>query len=203
MFVWLSTFLACERDPFSGVLPPPLPIAARAVRISVALRGIRPTEAELATVVADPAALDLLIDRWLADPAFGETVRDLHAERFELRADQKIPWPALGPLTGTPTGEISRAMSEQALRLVERVVTEDWPYTDILTTGETEADAILAAAWGLPFDPSGPSPAAVVLAGRPTGRRDPREHRVVVAPLLEPVRQTPGPRGVRRPGPAV
>ncbi|MBC8071870.1 MAG: hypothetical protein IAG13_26320, partial [Deltaproteobacteria bacterium] len=111
-----------------GELPDPtvvlLPPAERLVRISMALRGIRPRADELAAVEADPAALGPIVDGYLDDPGFGETIRDLHNEALLVLSDYFIypaGYPAIGPLEGRDPYALNRAITEAPLRLVEHV----------------------------------------------------------------------------------
>ncbi len=135
-------------DPTVVVLSP----AERLVRISMALRGIRPSAEELGRVEADPSALEPIVDGYLDDPGFGETIRDLHNESLLSLTDYFIypaGYPALGPLAGRDPYELNRAITEAPLRLVEHVVMNDRPYSEIVTAAYTVADAQVAAVWGL------------------------------------------------------
>ncbi|MFT4623629.1 MAG: hypothetical protein ACI8PZ_002285 [Myxococcota bacterium] len=127
-----------------------------AVRASMAIRGIRPSPDELASVHADPSRLPSLVDTWLHDPRFGDTIKDLHAEALLLRTDVLDQLPVLGPLESSSVGAIHRATTEAPLRMVERVVLEDRPYTEIVTADWVLADPVLATIYGLPYDPAGP-----------------------------------------------
>lgn len=154
MLALLLVLLSCAppTGEGSGLRAP----TAQATRISMALRGVRPTVEELEAVQRDPGALEALVDGWIADPRFGETVRDLHAEVLWLRTDVETPLPPIGPLAGATRGDVQASVAEGPLRLVERVVTAGRPYDEILTTPETLVDRVLAELYGLPFDPDGP-----------------------------------------------
>ena len=54
--------------------------AERLNRISMALRGIRPSYDDLVAVEVDPSILESLVDGYLDDREFGDTMRDLHAD---------------------------------------------------------------------------------------------------------------------------
>ena len=126
--------------------------ADRLIRISMALRGRRPTASEIDDVEADPAALDAIVDGYLDDPAFGETIRDLHNEALLVLVDYLIfpaGFPPLGPTAGYDYYEFNRALTEAPLRLVEHVVMNDRPYGEIVTADYTVADEQVAAVWGL------------------------------------------------------
>ncbi len=124
------------------------------VRSSLTLRGIRPSLAELEQVEADPSAVDTLVDAWLASDDFGETVKDLHAELFLVRADTTYQLPVLGLLTerGYSQADLHHSTVEAPLELVRDVVTTDRPYGEILTADYTLADQVVADIYGLPYD---------------------------------------------------
>lgn len=126
------------------------------VRTSVALRGIRPTPEEIARIEASPAALDTLVDEYLHTPEFGETLRDMHAELYLVRADTNDPFPPLGIMSGYTLQDLYAASSEEPLKLVEHIVTSDLPYTDIVTADYVLANEPLAKMYGIPYDPAGP-----------------------------------------------
>jgi hypothetical protein len=130
--------------------------AARATRVSLALRGVRPSVAELGAVVDEPALLPVLTDRWLTDEAFLATVRDLHAEVYSVRADTRGGWPAVGPVTDETSLDLYTSLYEAPLRLVEDVVARDRPYREILTAPYTLTDRRLALMEGMAYDPTGP-----------------------------------------------
>ena len=131
-------------------------LARSAVRVSMALRGTHPSPRELDALLAGEVTLESLARDWVRDPAFGETVRDQHAEQLLLRWDTEAHPPPLGPLEGVPQGELGRSLDEEPLRLVERIVLEGRPYTGILTAPTTVADETVATAYGLAWDPAGP-----------------------------------------------
>jgi len=167
--MWLLTLSACLVEPSEprseqapSALASPSTVAevldpvARANRASMLLRGVRPTPEEALRVAEDPEVLPELVDAWTDDPRFGETVRDLHADVLWMRADARISWPAEGPVAHAQETEVSDSFQEAPLVLVEHVVTNDRPYTEILTADYTLADDLVAAMEGLPYDPDGP-----------------------------------------------
>ena len=128
----------------------------RAVRISMAIRGIRPSPLELDRVQADAEVIPELVDEWLHSDEFAEVVRDLHAEITLVRADNGDQLPSLGPMAQWSQGEIYASASEAPLKLAEEIVMNDLPYTELVTADYTMADEIVATAYGLPYDPEGP-----------------------------------------------
>lgn len=137
-----------------------LPSTEHLVRVSMALRGVRPSAEELAAVEADPAAIEGIVDGYLQDPRFGTIVRDLHNDALLVLADFLV-FPAgfvpKGPVADVDIYRLNRSITEAPLRLVEHVVTTDRPYTEIVTAEYTLADEIVAEVWGLPYEGDGSS----------------------------------------------
>ncbi len=124
------------------------------VRVSMALRGIRPTPEEVAAVQADPGALDALVDDYLDAPAFGRTVMNLHNEALLVEPDYAYypaGFPNVGALAGRDFYEINRDIMQAPLRLVEHVVSNDLPYSEIVTADYTLANETVATVWGIPY----------------------------------------------------
>ena len=137
----------------------PLDPVPRLNRVSMAVRGVRPSLSEIEAVQSDPSVLPTLVDQWLTTDAFGETIGDLHAELFLIRADTNYQLPVVGVLQdrGYNQLDVHRSTVEAPLELVREIVLEDRPYTEILTTDYTVANEVVAAIYGLPFDPDGPT----------------------------------------------
>ncbi len=169
----LLALLACS-DPAPEAPVLSQDAADHAIRASLAVRGTRPSVEELTAVARDPSALEPLVRSWLDDPAFATTVRDQHAFHLGLRTSNIGKLPPLGPLAGNDLGAIATSLDEAPLHLIADVVTSGRPFGEVLTTADTMADPITAAAHGLAHDPRGPEwqrtpwadgrPAAGVLA---------------------------------------
>ncbi len=151
-------FLACAPP----AVPPPaeelLPLAAPrlARRMSLDLRGVLPTRAELDAVEADPASLEGLRDAWLADPRFEARLVHLLQERWYTRVDTfDIRWYDYD-LSESDEYVFERAVGEEPLRLVARVVAEDQPWSAIVTADWTMTHPILAPHWPVDY-PAGES----------------------------------------------
>lgn len=135
----------------SGVAPevPALTMMApvkQLTRVSMALRGVRPSQADLDTFLADPGALESLAQAYVNTPEFGQTVRDMYAEALLVRkAGSALP--ASGAFDGFTRMERERAMSEEALALIEAVVMNDMPFTEVVTADWTVLDEAAAAMW--------------------------------------------------------
>jgi len=144
----LVSLSACDPAPADGPSPglhDPLPVTDQLLRISMALRGVRPEVEELDRVQDDPDALEELVDDYLASPEFGLMVRDLYAEALLLRGVYPV-LPAIDALDGYTRGEIARTLWEAPLRLIEDVVLTDQPFTSILTADYTMATGLMERA---------------------------------------------------------
>ena len=140
----------------AGCAQPQAEAVGHLARASVAIRGVRPSIREIETVAASPDRLGEIVDGWFDDPGFGDTVRDMHGAQFLLRIDTRPHLEPVGPLSSYTQAEIIASLDEEALRLIERIVVEGRPYTEIVTADTTMADPIVSAAHGPPHDPDGP-----------------------------------------------
>ncbi|HRC58589.1 MAG TPA: DUF1585 domain-containing protein [Kofleriaceae bacterium] len=148
------TLLACTEQP-----APPLPTSSplvllspveRLARASLAVRGYRPSLAELEAVAADPDRLAALVDEYLRAPEFGDTIRDLHNDTLLMDLEApKFIYPNLGPFADATYAQL-RAIMQEPLRLIEHVVVTGRPYTEIVTAPYTMANGTVATAFGLP-----------------------------------------------------
>jgi hypothetical protein len=72
------------------------------------------------------------------------------------RVDLEPPFPSLGPVEEESSWDMYNSISDEPLALVEHVVTNGLPYTDIVTADYMMADSRIAASFGLDYDPTGP-----------------------------------------------
>lgn len=130
----------------------------RLVRVSMAIRGLHPSAEDLEAVEADPNRLGEFVDRYLQTPEFGDTIRDLHNESLLTVTDYFAPpagFTPSGPVADVDIYALNRAIMEAPLRLIEDVILNDQPYTDIVTADYTLANGTVAAVWGLPYGGDG------------------------------------------------
>jgi hypothetical protein len=169
LILWVSW--GCGGDPPGSTAEPVERLSSDAltVRVSMALRGLRPTVAELDQVRADPAALSGLVDTWMTTPEFGATVRDMHSEMWGLRIDGEDQPPPIGPLATYTQAEIASSLEEEPLKLVEDVVLNSRPYTDVLLSPDMLADEITGTAWPIDREPGEGWTHGQWTDGRPTG----------------------------------
>jgi len=127
-------------------------------RASMALRGLRPGLDELEAVIADPSILPAIVDFYLDSEEFGVTVREMHEEALLIGVDPAFypaGFPAIGALAGMSATELNRSIVEAPVRLVEHVVVNDRPYTEIVTAPYTLADRVVSTVWGTEYDDDG------------------------------------------------
>lgn len=128
----------------------PLDAPRLARRLSLDLRGVLPTTAELDAVEADPAALATLRESWLADPRFEDRLVVLLGERWHTRVDDFLMYVREYPeLAGDARNEypFERAVGEEPLRLMARVAAEDRPWTEIVTADWTMSHRVVSGIW--------------------------------------------------------
>lgn len=132
--------------------------AEHLLRISMALRGVRPSLEELDAVEADADALEGIVDSYLDSARFGATVMDMHNEALLVEPDYAYypaGFPNIGPLEGRDFYEVNRDVMQAPLRLVEHVVMNDLPYREVVTGEYTLANDTVAAVWDIPYDGAG------------------------------------------------
>ena len=117
------------------------------VRISMALRGTRPSVADLDAVRQDPGLIEGFVDAYMEGPGFRETIRDLHNDALLTNVGGQFP--ALAPLQDVQPFAISDSVMGTTLRLVEHIVAEDRPYSEIVTADTWVVDDIAAAVYGI------------------------------------------------------
>ena len=155
---------ACTSSPDETAAPPPreepepeapaaevFPLTAREVlvRASLDVRGVRPTEAEHAALEADPAALEALLDGFLADERFGARVRAIFAPVLRTQLDAFTVSAAAYGIDDE--AGFAAAVGDEPLRLISHVAEHDLPFTEVVTADYTLANELLARAWPLDY----------------------------------------------------
>ncbi len=128
------------------------------IRVSMSLRGMRPSPADVEAVEEDPAALGDIVDTYLDSPAFGETVMSLHNEALLVEPDYAYypaGFPNIGPLQGRDFYQVNRDIMRAPLHLIEHVVMTDRPYAEVVTADYTLANDTVAAVWDIPYEGTG------------------------------------------------
>ncbi len=134
-------------DPTVVYLTPPQHLT----RASMALRGMRPSIEDLKAVAADPAQLPAIVDRYLASPDFGETIKELENESLLLRIEQStLTFPQPPTLPTATALDINGSVFDEPLQLIQDIVMSDQPYTKIVTADYTLTNGVVSTIWGLP-----------------------------------------------------
>lgn len=125
-------------------------------RMSLDLRGVLPSEAELAAVEADPAELDRLRDEMLEDARLEERLVSFWTEHLRTRLDEfQVRYYDYG-LPPSRECEFERAIGEEPARIFAHVAVEDRPWGEAVTADYTMANELLAGIWPLDY-PAGAS----------------------------------------------
>lgn len=128
----------------------PLDTPRLARRMSLDIRGVLPTVAELDAVEADPTQLGALRDAWLDDPRFEQRFMYLLGERWLTRVDEfLIYYMEYRDLSMDPRNEypFERAIGDEPLRLMAHVAATDQPWTDIVTADWSMGNEVLGPYW--------------------------------------------------------
>lgn len=138
------------------------------IRLSVDLRGIHPTEAELKAVEEAPLLYDRFADEWLEDPRFIGRIKEVFNLRFLSRTGDTyfdIEDRNLGNVGDAKMGDI---IANEPLALLEYVIDNNLPYSYMVTAPHSMANPQLAQMWDMyyPVDARGWQP-AVYKDGRP------------------------------------
>jgi len=124
---------------------PKLSPGAVLLRLSLDLRGVRPTPEEYAAVEADPeTAIATLRESFLKDPRFASRARDLYANVTRTRVED---FPISAEMLGVDPeeqGQLFASIGEEPLMMLARIVEEDRPLTELVTADWTMADERLA-----------------------------------------------------------
>lgn len=116
-------------------------------RLSLDLRGVLPSAAELAQLEADPASLDALVGAFLDDPRFEEQFAAAFAERWLTRADSFTLQPVDLGLPMEEGYTATRSIGQEAPRLAAWIAAQDHPWDEVVTGEFTRVDALLLANW--------------------------------------------------------
>jgi len=130
---------ATDADPAGEILL--LEPREQLIRLSVDLRGVHPTTAELDAIAAAPELYDAFVDRYLDDPRFTERVVEVVDQRLLLSTGDTYE---LEDVTG-------QDLAGEALSLVARVVDQDLPWSELVTADYTMANPALASAFDLDY----------------------------------------------------
>jgi hypothetical protein len=118
-------------------------------RMSLDLRGVLPSLEELEAVESDPSRLESLRDAYLEDERFAGQLVYLLAERWHTLAETYNAFYYDYHLDVEEEYTFKRSVGAEPLRLMARVAVDDLPWTQIVTSDTTMANALLNEIWEL------------------------------------------------------
>ncbi len=121
------------------------------VRASLDLRGVRPTEAELAEVDAKPERALELAAGFVNDPRFPGRVRDWFAQAFRTRVDRFALSAQEVGLSPDDDVALQASIAEEPLMLIAHVAEQDLPFTTVVTANYTFANELLGRAFPVDY----------------------------------------------------
>jgi len=125
------------------------------IRVSVDLRGVHPSEADLQLIETQPWAYDEFVDRYIEDPRFLDRMEEVFNYRYLTRTGDVYfdDWADMG-LGAVDERRLAESIADEPLRLLRYTIENDLPYSYVVTANHTMADPLLAEAWRLDY-PSG------------------------------------------------
>ena len=113
-------------------------------RVSLDLRGHRPSLDELAEYEQNPASMESFIDQWVQEKSFATQMAWYwnDAMHTTIWASQIEIWD-LEPF------EIRRSLGWEPLAFVEKIVFEDRPFRELVTVDKLPTDPVLAEIYGM------------------------------------------------------
>ena len=150
--MWLAAVLFAGCGSAEEVEPAVELLDARSqlIRLSVDLRGVHPTEAELYEL---EIAEDQLVvyngfaDQWVDDQRFIGRIKEVFNERYLLRTGDVY----FGGLDGIDDRRMADIIANEAFALLEYVVANDMPYSYMVTADHTMANLELASYWNIDY----------------------------------------------------
>ncbi|MCB9673867.1 MAG: DUF1585 domain-containing protein [Alphaproteobacteria bacterium] len=139
------------------------------IRLSVDLRGIHPTEAELQAIEEAPALYDAFADRWLEeDPRFIGRIKEIFNYRYLTRTGDTYFDLDERNVSNIGDRRMGDIIGDEPLALLEYVIENDLPYSYIVTAPHSMANPALAEMWDMyyPDGATGWQP-AIYKDGRP------------------------------------
>ena len=165
--MWWAFFIACADKPSnepvrdSGTAAvvdtadegsvAPNDVAHLVRRMSYDLRGLPPTEADLALLESDPAAWRTLRDQYLNDEGLRDRMVHLYTERWHTRVDVFDIVAFDYGLDAEEEYTFERSVGEEPLRIIAEVIAADLPWSDVVTADWTMANEMLGGLWPLDY----------------------------------------------------
>ncbi len=136
------------------------------IRVSVDLRGVHPSEADLAAVDANPGLYGDFVDEYMLDPRFRIEMEDMYNRVLRTRTGDTYFDPAMAGLDPDDLG-VADSIGTEPLKLIGHVIDQDLPFTEIVLAEYTFADSNVAAMWDLQRESGSGWTQATYRDGRP------------------------------------
>lgn len=139
MVIVLLGLVACGSDSAEEVAPDEA--VRRLVRVSLDLRGVRPSVAEIERVEADPAALGELASQFVTEEAFFQHLVQLYQEVYLTETEGIDLRPSNVPFENAKA--YYWRVGQEPLQVVAQIARADLPYTELVLGDWTMADEYL------------------------------------------------------------
>ncbi len=138
--LWAAWFGCATVEPEAEI--PAAEAVRRLTRVSLDLRGVRPTEAEIARVEADPAVLEELTEEFVADERFFAHLVQLYHEIYLSETEGIDLRPSNIPFDNSKA--FYWEVGQEPLQVIGQIAREDLPYTEVVLGDWTMANEHLA-----------------------------------------------------------
>ncbi|MCA9492534.1 MAG: hypothetical protein KC621_21520 [Myxococcales bacterium] len=153
----LSLLAACQQDEAAQSDVVDLPARDQLIRLSMDLRGVHPTEPELWQFEnVDPIARDGLYDsyaaEWIEDPRFIGRMKEIFNQRLLFRTgDVYFDQRDMDGLSNVDDRVMAETIANEPLNLLQYIVENDLPYSEMVTADYTMSNEILGKYWGIDY----------------------------------------------------
>jgi hypothetical protein len=117
-------------------------------RTTVALAGRLPSASEMEAVEADANSLHAIVDDLVEEDGFLDTVANYFEDALQTTTDLTF-WAPYGEMAKYSVQKIHESSTLEPLKLIEHVIKNDLPLTEILTADYMLADEIVSLIWDL------------------------------------------------------
>ena len=143
----LAPLVACQNSPPSSDGMVLLQPREQLIRLSVDLRGIHPSEADLQAYEQNPATWNTWVETWLQDDRVTDRLLEIYNHRYLTRNGQSYFNAEDAGLNGVDANVLGDVVGEEPLALLRYVIENDLPYSHMVTADHTMATPLLAAFW--------------------------------------------------------
>ena len=124
---------------------------AQLIRLSVDLRGIHPSEADIRAYEEAPEIWGHYVDEWIEDPRFIGRMKEIFNLQFFSRNGETYFDLDEAGVFGVDENVMADYIAEESLMMVQYIIENDLPYNYIVTADHTMANPALAAMWDIDY----------------------------------------------------